>query len=66
MCEALKWTHLPVDGGLYDQHPQLLEEWRYIFAVRSEYERNEQSKRENEAKNKSRGSSGRGASRSRH
>lgn len=31
MCENMKWGVLPVAGGLYDQHPRLLEEWAVIF-----------------------------------
>lgn len=38
LCENLKWTHLPVAGGLYDQHPDLLAQWRYIFSERNRRE----------------------------
>jgi len=36
LCEGMKWTHLPVAGGIYDQHPKLMDEWRIIFGIRSE------------------------------
>ena len=38
LCEAMNWAHLPLPGGLYAQHPQLLDEWFYIFVRRSEHE----------------------------
>lgn len=46
----MKFTHLPVDGGLYDQHPVLLEKWQYIFAEKGKYEKQQQKKQEQEAK----------------
>jgi hypothetical protein len=36
LCESMKWAHLPNAGGLYDQHPELLDGFRYIFSVRGE------------------------------
>ncbi len=54
MCDAMKWSHLPVAGGLYDQHPRLLEEFMFIFAERGDHERSEQERREREMKRKSR------------
>lgn len=38
MCRAMKWAHLPVAGGIYDQHPQLLDEFMYIFRKQSEWD----------------------------
>lgn len=47
----MKWSHLPVQGGLYDQDPMLLDRWRYLFMKRAEYEN---EKREaDERKNRS-------------
>lgn len=34
MCEAMRWAHLPVAGGLYDQHPKLLADWEVIWAAK--------------------------------
>jgi hypothetical protein len=34
----MKWSHLPVEGGIYDQHPKLIDQFRYIFATRAEHE----------------------------
>ena len=38
---AMNWSHLPVAGGLYEQHPDLLDGFQIIFAVRAEYESRE-------------------------
>jgi hypothetical protein len=60
LCEGMNWSHLPVAGGLYDQHPDLLDAWRYIFGVRAEHEKLEQERRERESKRStSRGMRGR-------
>ena len=62
MCEAMKWNHLPLPGGLYDQHPDLLDGFMIIFAERSTHEAEEAAKRERES---NRGKSIKGASRKR-
>jgi hypothetical protein len=54
----MKWAHLPVAGGLYDQHPDLLEAFKTIFAMRAEHERVEQARREREAKRGGKGGGG--------
>lgn len=38
MCKAMRWAHLPVAGGLYDQHPKLIDQWQYIMAAEAEEE----------------------------
>jgi hypothetical protein len=48
----LKFNHLPVAGGLYDQDPRLLEDWAYIFARRAERDREEQERQERKSKSK--------------
>lgn len=48
MCEAMKWSHLPVAGGIYDQDPDLLDGFLIIFSARSEHEAEENKKRERE------------------
>lgn len=65
MCEQMKWAHLPVAGGLYDQHPVLLEQWRYIFGVRNEHEQKkmDEQKREQELAQRKAGSQHRPSSR---
>lgn len=47
LCEMMKWNHLPVEGGLYAQDPDLLEGFQYIFAKRAEYQEEEDKRREN-------------------
>jgi hypothetical protein len=58
----MKWNHLPEAGGLYDQHPDLLDGFQYIFGAQAEYEAAERKKEEGKGK---RGKSPGGASRSR-
>lgn len=48
----MEWNHLPVAGGLYDQHPQLLDEWLYIFSRKAAHEKQEQDRRDAEMKRK--------------
>ena len=38
----MKWAHLPVAGGLYDQHPQLIDEWDVLFRLDAEYTKRKQ------------------------
>lgn len=39
-----QWNHLPVAGGLYDQHPRLLEEWDMIHQMKTQYEAAQQKR----------------------
>lgn len=48
----MKWNHLPSQGALYDQNPQLIEHFYYIFAERAAFQAAEQAKQEAEAKRK--------------
>lgn len=50
MCASMKWAHLPVAGGLYDQHPVLLERFRYIFSEQAKYD--EEKRKADERKQK--------------
>jgi len=50
ICAALKFSALPVAGGLYDQDPQLLEEWSYIIERRAERDREEQERASRKSK----------------
>ena len=52
ICEAMEWNHLPVAGGIYDQHPALLDDFMQIFQAKSTYEREQAKKKEAEAKRK--------------
>lgn len=42
----MKWTHLPVAGGLYDQDPDLLDKFEYIMRKISEQEAKEEAERQ--------------------
>jgi len=50
----MRWNHLPVAGGLYDQHPQLLEEFQIIFAAKARKEERERKEMERKASEKRR------------
>jgi hypothetical protein len=50
LLESMSWKHLPVAGGVYDQHPDFIEKMGQYMASRARQQR-EQQKRE-EAKNK--------------
>ncbi len=46
LCSAMEFSVLPVAGGIYDQHPRLLEEWQHIFIKRAEKEKADQERRD--------------------
>lgn len=46
LCEAMKWNHLPLAGGLYDQDPELLDGFGIIFHERAEHDRKEHEEEE--------------------
>jgi len=48
----MKWAHLPVAGGLYDQHPQLIDEWDILFEMDAHYQLQRQRQQEAEMKNR--------------
>ena len=60
LCKQMKWTHLPNGGGLYDQHPKLLDDWLVVMNVDAESEAKRQAEMERKAKA---GNKGTGASR---
>lgn len=61
----MKWAHLPVAGGLYDQDPALLDGFQIIFHERAEAEAEAEAKRKSEEAKTSRKNTPRGASRPR-
>ena len=46
----MKWSHLPVAGGLYDQDPDLLDKFEFIFRAISQHEAEEREKEKSEQK----------------
>jgi hypothetical protein len=61
LCEGMKWAHLPVAGGIYDQDPKLMAAFRYIMGEKSAHEAREDKKRQRKADPKNAGSLGRSA-----
>lgn len=48
----MKWNHLPVAGGVYDQHPDLMDKFHYIFVKRADHEDKQRKKDEQERNRK--------------
>ena len=44
----MKWSHLPESGGIYDQHPVLIERFYYIMAAQAEQQ--EKDRKEQQSK----------------
>ncbi len=44
ICKAMKWSHLPVAGGLYDQDPKLLDDFYKIMQWEGEQEKSKNKK----------------------
>jgi hypothetical protein len=44
----MRWNHLPVPGGIYDQHPKLLEQFQTIFQRLAVEEQREADRRKRE------------------
>jgi len=54
----MRWAHLPMAGGIHDQHPQFIEEIRYIFNERNAQREREAKAREQETKRRNSGVAG--------
>lgn len=52
ILNAMKWNHLPVAGGLYDQHPAFIEDIEVIFQAQGNQRQKDQEKQQREMKNK--------------
>jgi hypothetical protein len=59
ICDAVEWKHLPVVGGLYDQHPDFLEAAMLLFEARSRHEEEKRRQEEKKSEGKGRGTMGR-------
>lgn len=57
ICDSMDWRHLPVAGGIYDQHPDFLEAVMLLKELRGKHE--ERKRAEDERKAKSQMGSGR-------
>jgi hypothetical protein len=51
LCSSMRWNHLPVAGGIYDQHPRLIDEWQVIFEAQARQREKEQAEQDAKAKN---------------
>ena len=49
-CEAMKWNHLPVEGGIYDQDPVLLDRFRIIWSEKAKHEEEERKAQERKSR----------------
>lgn len=50
LCDAMNWSVLPVAGGLYDQHPDFIDQIQVIFQAKADAERRKQAQAEMKAK----------------
>lgn len=56
LCSGMKWAHLPVAGGIYDQSPDLLDQWAVMFELQAKRQERDMAdmKRKNQNTNKRR------------
>lgn len=59
LCKAMRWTHLPVSGGLYDQHPKLIDDFMTIMEVEHTVEKRKQALEKQQSRTKAKGRKGR-------
>lgn len=63
LCKGMRWTHLPVAGGLYDQHPKFLEDLTTVMSAESNAEKIKNQRQARQTKQPK--TTGRGGSRMR-
>jgi hypothetical protein len=51
----MRWNHLPLPGGLYAQHPKLIDQFKILFQKRAEHEEKKRKEDESKRKQESRG-----------
>jgi len=61
----MRWAHLPMAGGLYDQNPALIDRFHYILSEQSKQQERENAKRMSEKGGNIRGATHSGISRPR-
>jgi hypothetical protein len=47
----MRWAHLPVTGGIYEQNPDFVDGIKYMFSKRGEIEERKQQQRDREQRN---------------
>ena len=50
MCDIFDWNHLPVEGGIFDQDPLLLDQLQFIFYEREKYREEQEKRKQNETR----------------
>lgn len=50
LCASMKWNHLPVPGGVYDQDPEFIDGIQLIFEAQGRKEKRDAAKREADAR----------------
>jgi hypothetical protein len=58
LCKAMKWTHLPVAGGIYDQHPKLLDDFLVIMEIDGKVQEDKHREMERKQQQQQRGAGG--------
>lgn len=48
LSAAMDWAHLPVAGGLYDQDPELIDQFTELLILKAQREKDAQDKSERE------------------
>ena len=48
----MKWAHLPNKGGIYDQHPKMLDDFLVIDGIRIQAANAEQAKQQRKSRRK--------------
>lgn len=54
VADAMEFKHLPVMGGIYDQHPEFVEGMMGLLSERSKWEREKQKREEDKQKHNGR------------
>jgi hypothetical protein len=59
LCKGMEWNHLPVAGGIYDQHPRFVDSMMLLMDIDNRIESERNKKRERDQKAKAAASKGR-------
>jgi hypothetical protein len=51
LCSAMKWAHLPIEGGIYAQNIEMMDKFRYIFQEQGKEAERERKASERQSKN---------------
>lgn len=50
LCKGMDWNHLPVAGGLYDQHPKFIDDMSELIKLDNEHQAREAEERKRHQK----------------